>query len=138
LASFSFGGIAEGETSISKVTLPLPEFPLAKLQGESNYRFLARVELGVENVVGRYGHTKHEAYVKAMSNGGRLNQGLEKAGVPYGPCSELGTEASVEATKKRKVDGCTRAVGENHREENYGFCVETFYNAEASCSVESC
>jgi hypothetical protein len=30
-ASFGFIGITDGETPISKVALPLPEFPLAKL-----------------------------------------------------------------------------------------------------------
>jgi hypothetical protein len=61
LTSFDFAGIADGETPISKVVLPLPEFPLAKLHGESKNHFLARVELGGENVVGRYGRAKHDA-----------------------------------------------------------------------------
>jgi hypothetical protein len=46
-----------GETPMSKVTLPLLEFALAKLQGESNDHFLVRVELGAKNVVGSYGRT---------------------------------------------------------------------------------
>jgi hypothetical protein len=33
-ASFSFGEIADGETPVSKVTVPLPNFPLTKLQGK--------------------------------------------------------------------------------------------------------
>jgi hypothetical protein len=49
-ANFSFTEIADGETPISKVALPLQEFPLGKLQGESNDHFLARVELDAENV----------------------------------------------------------------------------------------
>jgi hypothetical protein len=51
-ASFNFIEIVDQETPVSKVTMPLLEFPLAKLQGESNDHFLVRVELGVENIVG--------------------------------------------------------------------------------------
>jgi hypothetical protein len=58
---------------VSKVVLPLLKFPLAKLQGESDDCFLSRVELGTENVVGSYGCTEHNAYLKALPNGGRLN-----------------------------------------------------------------
>jgi hypothetical protein len=47
--SFFFGEIADwgggGGTPVSKVTLPLPEFPLAKFQGESDDHFWVRVEL---------------------------------------------------------------------------------------------
>jgi hypothetical protein len=35
-----------------------------------------------------------------------LNQVFEKAGVAYGPHPKPGTEASTEATKKRKADAC--------------------------------
>jgi hypothetical protein len=48
---FSFAEITEEETPILKVTLLLLEFPLAKLSGESNDHFLARVELDAENVL---------------------------------------------------------------------------------------
>jgi hypothetical protein len=44
-ANFSFLEIADGETRLLKVALPLLEFSLTKLQGESNNDFLARVEL---------------------------------------------------------------------------------------------
>jgi hypothetical protein len=54
---------------VLEVTLPLPKFPLAKLQGESDDHLLARVELGVENVVGNYGCMEHEACVQALPNG---------------------------------------------------------------------
>jgi hypothetical protein len=81
-----FGEIAEGETPpTSKVTLPLPVFPVTKLQGESNDRFLARIELGTENAVGSYVRVEHDACIMVLSNGGRLNQVFEKAGVPYSP-----------------------------------------------------
>jgi hypothetical protein len=55
LANFGFAEIADGETLLLKVVLPLPEFPFSKLHGESNDHFLVRVELGTENVVSRYG-----------------------------------------------------------------------------------
>jgi hypothetical protein len=110
LTSFSFTKIVDGETMVSKVTLPLPEFSLAKLQGESNDHFLVRVELGMENAVGSYGRAEN-ACIKALPNGGRLNQVFEKAGVAYGPRPKLGTEASMEAAKKRKPDVCVQPVG---------------------------
>jgi hypothetical protein len=93
------------------VTLPLPEFPLGKLQKESNDRYLARIELGVKNAVGSYGHTEHDAYIEALPNGGRLSRVLEKAGVSYCPDLEPGTEASTKAAKKMNVDGCAQLVG---------------------------
>jgi hypothetical protein len=71
--SFSFAEIADGETPISKVALPLLEFPLLKLQGESNDHFLVRVELGAKYVVGSYGRAKHDACIKALANRGRWN-----------------------------------------------------------------
>jgi hypothetical protein len=39
LANFGFAEIAYGETPVSKMVLPLPRFPLARLQGESNDLF---------------------------------------------------------------------------------------------------
>jgi hypothetical protein len=92
------------------VTLPLPEFPLTKLQGESNNHYLERIELSAENVVGSYGRTEHDACIEALPKVGRLSQVLEKAGVLYSPRLESGTEASTEAAKKTKMDGCTRPV----------------------------
>jgi hypothetical protein len=74
MASFGFIEIADGETPISKVVLPLLEFPLAKLQGESNDHFLVRVELGVENVMDSYGRVEHDACIKALPNEGRLSR----------------------------------------------------------------
>jgi hypothetical protein len=93
------------------VTLPLLEFPLAKLQGEGTDHFLAKVELGVENMVGSYGHVEHDACIKALPNGGRLNQVFEKASVAYVPHLEPGNEVSTEAAKKRKVDACVQPAG---------------------------
>jgi hypothetical protein len=110
-ASFGFGEIVEGETSVSKITLPLPEFPLTKVEGECDAHFLARVELSAENVVGSYGRTEHDACVLALPNGGRLNWVFEKAGVAYGLYPEPSTEASKEAVRKRKIDAVVGPVG---------------------------
>jgi hypothetical protein len=74
-----------GETLVSKVVVALPEFPLARFEGESNYHFLVRVELGAENVVGGYSRTEHDVYIKVLLNGGRFNRVFEKAGVAYAP-----------------------------------------------------
>jgi hypothetical protein len=41
LVSFSLGEIADGEVRVSKITVPLPEFPLTKFQGESNDHFFS-------------------------------------------------------------------------------------------------
>jgi hypothetical protein len=73
-ASIGFSEITDGETLASKVTLPLPEFPLTKFRGESDDHFRVRVELDVENVVGTYSRPEHDACVLALLNGGRLNR----------------------------------------------------------------
>jgi hypothetical protein len=110
-ANFGFAEIADCETPVLKVILPLPEFPLARLSGESNDHLLARVELDAENMVGSYGRTEHDACIKALPNDGRLNQIFKKAGVACGPHPQPSTEASTEAVKKRKVDACVRTTG---------------------------
>jgi hypothetical protein len=71
------------------------------------------VELEAENVVGSYSHPEHEACLKCLQNGGRLNRVFELAGVAYGPRPEPGTEAQVEASKKRKVDAYGKTVGKH-------------------------
>jgi hypothetical protein len=108
--NFGFTKIVDGETLVSKVLLPLPLFPLAMLQGESNDHFLVRVELDVENVVGSYGRAEHDALIKAMPNEGRLNRVFKKAGVAYRRSPQPSTEASTEAANK-KVDACVWLAG---------------------------
>jgi hypothetical protein len=66
------------------MVLLLLEFPLARLEGESIDHFLVRVELDVENVVGSYSHVDHDACIKAIPNGGRLNRVFEKVGAACG------------------------------------------------------
>jgi hypothetical protein len=52
VASFGLGEIADGETLVSKILLPLLEFPVARLADETDDRFHARVELAAQNVMG--------------------------------------------------------------------------------------
>jgi hypothetical protein len=52
--SFSLGEIAEGETPVSKLAVPLAEFPVARHPEETNDDFWARVEFAAVNVLGRY------------------------------------------------------------------------------------
>jgi hypothetical protein len=106
-----FGEITDGETPVSKVTLPLPESPLTRLQGENNDHFLASVELGTENVVGGYIHMEHDACILLLPNDGRLNRIFEQAGVAYSPRPEPSSKASKEAARKRKNDAVTGPVG---------------------------
>jgi hypothetical protein len=73
-ANFDFIGIVDGETPVSKIVVPLPEFPLARLEGESNdHFFLERVELEAQIVVGSYICEEHDACVQELPNGGRSN-----------------------------------------------------------------
>jgi hypothetical protein len=44
---------------------------------------------------------------------GRLNRVFEHAGMPYGPCLELGSEVSKEAAKKRKNDASAGPAGKH-------------------------
>jgi hypothetical protein len=105
-ANCSFTYIADGEAPILMVTMLVPEFPLAKLQGDNNDHFLARVELSAKNVVGSYSHVEHDVCVQALPNRGWLNRVFENAGVAYGPRPEPGSEASTEATKKKRLMLC--------------------------------
>jgi hypothetical protein len=96
---------------VSKVVMPLPEFPLDRIEGGGNDHFLARVELEAENVVGSYSHVENDVCIKALLNGGRLNHVLKKAPLVYAPRPQPGTEASTEVAKKRKVDASVKLVG---------------------------
>jgi hypothetical protein len=64
--NFGFESIADGDTPVSKVIVPLSEFRVAQVEGESDNRFLTRVELKAENVVGGYGQVEHDACIKPL------------------------------------------------------------------------
>jgi hypothetical protein len=77
--SFGLGDIVDGDTPMSKLTLPLSEFPVARLPKETNDGFRVRVELAVVNVVGRYAHREHDACIVVVSNDGQGNRVFEQA-----------------------------------------------------------
>jgi hypothetical protein len=103
-ANFNLGEIAKGETLVSKLSVPLSEFPVARHPEETNDGFRARVELAVVNVVGWYVRGEHKACVEMVPNGGQVNIVFEQASVPYGPRLEPGSEACEEVTKRKKSD----------------------------------
>jgi hypothetical protein len=107
------GEVEGGEMPVSKISLPLSEFPVARLMEEMDDIFRARVELATVNVFWRYARGEHDACIAVASNMGWLNRVFEQAGVPYGPRLEPGSEASKEATGKRKNDSGIRPVGKH-------------------------
>jgi hypothetical protein len=97
-ASFGLGEIAEGETPVSKLVVPMPTFPIVRLPEEMNDGFVARVELAAVNVVGLYARREHKVCAKAVLNDGQVNRVFEQLGVPYGPRLEHGSEACEEGS----------------------------------------
>jgi hypothetical protein len=82
--SFDLGEIAYGETPVSKLTVPMPDFPVAKLLEMTNDGFWVRVLLATVNVVGWYAREEHKVCVEVVPNEGRVNRVFEQAGVPIG------------------------------------------------------
>jgi hypothetical protein len=104
LANFGLGEILDGETPVSKLCLPLPEFPVVRLPNKTNDYFHVRVEHATENIVGSYAREEHDVCIASVPNGGRVNRVFDQAGMPYGPCLEPGSEVSKEVVIKRKDD----------------------------------
>jgi hypothetical protein len=102
-ADFSFGEVAEALIAVSKVMAPLLDFRIVRVDGGDHAQFLAKVELEAERIVGSYDPREHEACIKLLPNGSYLNQAFEKAGVAYAVRLAPDTEASIEASKRRKV-----------------------------------
>jgi hypothetical protein len=96
---------------LSKLVVPLLEFPVARRLEETNDGFRARVALATANVVGRYAHREHKVCVEMVLYGGWVNRGFEQAGVPYGPRLEFSFDAHKETVKKRKSDIGVRSFG---------------------------
>jgi hypothetical protein len=111
--NFGLGEVVDRETPVSKLHLPLLEFPIARLPNEMNDHFRARVELAAENIVGSYTRGEHDVCIASVPNEGRVNWVFEQASVPYGPHLELGSEASKEAVRKRKDDAGTGPAGKH-------------------------
>jgi hypothetical protein len=110
-ANFGLGKIEDSETAVSKLTLPLPKFPVARLLRETNDNFRARVELAAVNVVGRYARGELDTCIVVVPNNGQVNRVFEQASMPYGPRLVPGSEASIEAAKKRKSDSGAEPMG---------------------------
>jgi hypothetical protein len=98
-ASFSLDEVVNSEMPVLKLTLPLPEFPVARLLGEKADGFWVRVELVAVNVVGRYTRGEHDACIAVVPNDGRLNRVFEQGGVPYEPRLVPDSKASKEEEK---------------------------------------
>jgi hypothetical protein len=110
-ATFSLGEVVEEETPVLKLVVPMPTFPITNLPDEMNDNFVAMVELAVANVTGRYASGEHYVCITTVPNGGQVNRVFEQANVPYGPRLEPRSEASKEATQKRKSDAGVVPVG---------------------------
>jgi hypothetical protein len=108
--SFGFDTIVDGETLMLKVTVLLPEFCIASVEGESNDRFLVTVELEAENVVEGYSRAKHDADLKCLPSGGCLNPVFEKARIAYASRLQPSTDASAEAARKRKAEAYDKSA----------------------------
>jgi hypothetical protein len=68
-ASFSLRDGVDGVTPILKLKVSLPMFRAVHYDEEDNVKFLARVELEVENIVGSYSRPEHDACTKCLLNG---------------------------------------------------------------------
>jgi hypothetical protein len=95
-SSVSFDQVSVSVTLMSKLKVPLPMFVAALKDGEDDTKFLARVELEAKVIVG-------------LQNNGHLNRVFELAGVAYGPHLVPDSDASTEASKKRKADATGKA-----------------------------
>jgi hypothetical protein len=85
LMSFGLGEIVDREMPVSKLHLPLPEFPIAMLPNETNDHFCVRVELVAVNIMGSYARGEHDVCIALVSNEGSVNRVFEQAGMPFGP-----------------------------------------------------
>jgi hypothetical protein len=73
-AGFGFKSVTTGMTTMSKVEMPLPVFPMETISTEITDRFLVKVEKDAEKILGSYGPKEHDACEMAkLSNGGCLN-----------------------------------------------------------------
>jgi hypothetical protein len=108
-AGVSFDQVSISVTSVSKLKVPLPKFVAAHRDGEDDAEFLARVELQAKVIVGSYAHLEHNACIAGLQNNGCLNRVLELMGVANEPHPMLGSDASTEVSKKRKVHATGKA-----------------------------
>jgi hypothetical protein len=104
LLGFSFKDVTTGVTTMSRVEVPLPIFPVELISAKNIGCFLAKVEMDAERIFGSYRTKEHDACMAAKRpNNGHLNRVFEQMGVPYAPRLLLSTDAFEAATKKWKV-----------------------------------
>jgi hypothetical protein len=108
-ANVGFDKVAVGVTPISKLKMPLPKFVAARKDDEDDVKFLARIELDAEGIVGSYTLPEHDACFIGLCNGGRLNHVFKPVGVAYRPHLVPSSDAFIEASKKRKADAAGKA-----------------------------
>jgi hypothetical protein len=110
-SSFSFRDVTIGTMAVSKVETPLPVFPVEPLAVEDGGRFLAKVEMDAEMILGSFGPREHDALVtEKLLNGGQLNRVIEQMGIPYAPCPLPVTKASQAVTRKWKANMLKKAA----------------------------
>jgi hypothetical protein len=80
--SFNLGEIAEGETPVSNLVVPLLESPVIRRPEETNDGFQVRVELATVIFAVQYACGEHKACVEIVPNGGRVNRVFEQTSVP--------------------------------------------------------
>jgi hypothetical protein len=84
-ANVGFDRVAISVTPISKLKMPLPKFVAAHKDDEDDVKFLARIELDAEGIMGSYTSPEHDACITGLRNGGHLYHMFELAWVAYRP-----------------------------------------------------
>jgi hypothetical protein len=101
--SVSYERVTDGVAPVLRLKLPQPKFHAMHKDAEDDIHILARVEMEAEGVVGSHTGSEHDICMAGQRDGDRLNHMFELAGVPYGPQPVPGTDAFIEAMKKRKM-----------------------------------
>jgi hypothetical protein len=99
-----FERVAVSMPPILKLKIPLPKFVAARKDDEDDVKFLARVELDAEGIMGSYTRPEHDACIAGLRNRDCLNHVFEVMGVAYGPRLVPGSDGFTEASKKRQAD----------------------------------
>jgi hypothetical protein len=102
-AGLVLGEIAKAETPLSKVMVPLPKFAAAKPPDEDGANFVTRIVARGDKLVGRYGWSKHQAYLAQLPTG-RLNHVFEVAGIEYPARPVPEAPGSAKSLRTRKLE----------------------------------
>jgi hypothetical protein len=107
-AGVNFDHVKVHFTLVSRLKIPLPNFPLCCQGEEDDVWFLAKVEQEDRNIVGGYTCVKHNAYLASIPNNGHLYRVLKLTGVSYEPRP---VPISAEVLKRRKADAAIKVLG---------------------------